>query len=539
MTSFIKTVEQKISGSGIWVVRLVLFFTGMLYALAFAPYDFAPVIFITFPLLYIFVSHADTPRLAFDRGWWFGFGFLLIGLHWIGDSFAKQDQFPAILAPFAVMLLVSILAFYYGFMAAAFHKLCKRPSHSLHSYLMFVCIWMIFEVLRSSLFTGFPWHITASLWGNWLPIAQSVYYISVIGLGAITVLVALLPLMIVQLNKGDTKQKRLISLLIMVITLLFGSLAQLGLHRLKTSETSFHVGVSLRLVQANIPQQLKWRKHLIDNHFYKHTQLSRQKSESGKAEGITLLIWPETAVQTENFDRINSLERYSVSRLLERGSFAVTGVPRVDVKDGIVHYYNSMMVIDKEGKLYARYDKSHLVPFGEYIPFPDFLSAIGLGSMTGGYFTPGDGPKIISLPNIPPFSPLICYEIIFPGATTKVPSEGRPRAEWLLNITNDAWFSAGEAHQHLTLSRMRAIEEGLPVVRSANTGISAVIDPYGRSIREIPLNIAAVMDVPLPKAIPQSGYTSQMKLILALCLLLILPLFAIITLVTSRLNANK
>lgn len=519
---------QKISDLGVWVQRLVLLLAGALLALAFAPYDVAPVIFISLPIVFVFIDQSKTRTEAFHLGWWFGFGLMMAGLNWVGHSFTQQEAFPVFLAPFAVLALTAVLALYYGLMGMIYHW-CKSRSRwqGIFSYLLFAALWILLEAARSYLLTGFPWHLIASIWADWLALAQSVYYLSMFGAGFITVLVALIPVMIVDGLYSPAAKRASLMGCVLVVSLIFAGLSYAGSMRLSANPTSYHSDVPVRLVQGNINQREKWNDLLMADHFDKYLLLSRQQSQRGKAEGKRLLIWPETAVQDETFDRESSLERYRMAMLLENRSYGLTGVPRVDVKGGRVRYFNSMMAIDQSRRLFARYDKSHLVPFGEYLPLQGLLNAIGLQSLTGGYFTAGAGPKTIKLPDIPAFSPLICYEIIFPGFATNTSNAERP--EWLLNITNDAWFGASAGpEQHLALVRMRAIEEGLPVLRAANTGVTAAIDPLGRVIEKLQVEVAGVLDIDLPQAMPESKLNSWAKILLSLLILLAIPVTTLI-----------
>lgn len=533
---------HKLLEKGLWVERLLLLLSGIIFAQAFAPMNIAPVIFIVFPILFTVLTQAHSKKQAFFRGWWFAFGFFLMGINWIGQSFSQQDFVPPALAPVAVLMMAACLSVYYGLFALSYYSLSQRSQSSpLMRYFLFAALWIVFEYARAVLFTGFPWHLIASLWANWLAVLQSIYYISVYGLGFLTVLLGLLPLMIWHLvEQTDKRQKGYYFILVLTVTLAFTAVAQFGHFRLNSHQPSYHLGATVRVVQGNIKQRQKWQRDQIDDHFFKHAQLSRRRDDRGKAAGVQLLVWPETAVQRQNFDRENSLERYMMSRLLEKGAYALVGAPRYDVVDSQAKYYNSMLAVNHQGNLMARYDKSHLVPFGEYVPFPGLFRLLGLGSLTGGAWSSGDGPHTIDLPGIPAFSPLICYEIIFPGKGVKRPSPGKGRAEWMLNITNDAWFGTSDGpYQHLALAKMRAVEEGLPVVRAANTGVSAVIDPFGRILRQVPIGVAAILDMPLPQAVSESLLSSRQKIIISLIFIFLIPAYTLIAVLLNRKKSHK
>jgi apolipoprotein N-acyltransferase len=274
-----------------------------------------------------------------------------------------------------------------------------------------------------------------------------------------------------------------------------------GAARLAMAENGDVPGVVLRLVQPNISQADKWRPGLRDRHFMEHLRLSKPDG----APTPTHVIWGEAAVAF-------ALERDEARRRLAAGvappgGALITGVPRADASGGDVEkIFNSMLVIGPDAEVQAVYDKVHLVPFGEYLPLRGLIPFKKLteGTMD---FSPGQARVTLAVPGLPPFSPLICYEAIFSGAVTGPPTADGRRAQWLLNITNDSWFGDSSGpRQHLAAARLRAIEEGLPLVRVANTGISAVIDPYGRLRGQIDLNRVGVLDTALPATL--SGVTT-------------------------------
>lgn len=477
------------------------FLVGVVLSRAFPPLNFFPGLLIAFPLMLVMIDRAKSRGAAFAYGWWTGFGFFSVGLTWIGHSFTQQDAIPAILAPFAITALSAILAIYIGIVFWITYRL---RSQGLFRMVVFASAWVMFEFARGTWFTGFPWNLIGTVWANWLPVAQASYYIGAHGLSFITILAAVA---FTSLIDGTVGWKRFLAPMLAVVA--FSGITMLGQVRLADNETRFHLPISLRLVQANVKQSEKWLSSLIEDHFDKHMRLSRDGDEEGRARGVRLLIWPETAVQSEKFDREGSLHRWRLSKLLDYGSFALVGAPRFTVEDGEVNFYNSLFAINSQADLYARYDKAHLVPFGEYIPFEKTLNQWGINPLTGAQsWASGRGVDTVEIPGIPSFSPLICYEIVFPGAVVS-PTK---RPEWILNITNDAWFGMTEGpYQHLGQARMRAIEEGLPLVRAASTGVSAVIDPYGRTVQSLGLGKQGLVESPLPQAIEAAPLTSQMR----------------------------
>jgi len=381
------------------------------------------------------------------------------------------------------------------------------------------------EVARGTWFTGFPWHLVGSAWAEWNYMAQGVYWLSVYGLTFLTVLACgAFALFFSEKSWIKATLGAGVGVSILLVMLVA------GYSRVADEVTEFHLGTTLKLVQANVKQREKWLSHLVDDHFDNHLRLSR--NDSGKAEGTKLLIWPETAVQRQTFDRKDSLHRWRMSRLLDYNSYAITGAPRYAVAGNDVSYFNSVFAINSKGDMFARYDKNHLVPFGEYLPFERFLKSLGLSQLTGGVsFSSGIERPMIRLPGVPGFAPLVCYETIFSGEVFGPGS----RPEWMLNLSNDAWFGMTEGpHQHLALARLRAIEEAVPMVRSTSTGISAVIDSYGRTIVSLGLNKQAVLESPLPKALQAPSIPTAIRILTVLFFVVAIVLFSLMQLIRTE-----
>lgn len=506
-------------------VPIVAFLFGALLSRAFAPTNFFPALFIALPFFLFLITSSNSGKDAFRRGWWAGFGFFSIGLFWMGHSFTQQDHVPVILAPFATFALSAVMALY---VAATFWITWRLRVSGFLRVLVFAASWTLMEIARGTWFTGFPWHLVGSAWAEWNYMAQGAYWVSVYGLSFLTVLAGGL----VGNLLTETRGRRAVSGVLGAAAIMLAVTA-FGYGRVAGKITEYHLSTSLKMVQANVKQREKWLSHLVDDHFENHVRLSRGKN--AKAEGTKLLIWPETAVQRQTFDRKDSLLRWRVSRLLEYNSYAITGAPRYAVEGEKVRYFNSVFVVNSKGNLFARYDKNHLVPFGEYLPFGRLLEALGLSQLTGGSpFTEGTARDIIRLPGVPGFAPLICYESIFPG---EVISTGK-RPEWLLNLSNDAWFGQSDGpYQHLALTRLRAIEEGLPLVRSTSTGITAVIDGYGRTVTSLGLNKQGVVESPLPKALAAPLLPTGVRILAVLFLSAGIILFTLMQLIRAEKGA--
>lgn len=280
-----------------------------------------------------------------------------------------------------------------------------------------------------------------------------------------------------------------------------------------TPPTGFVEGVRLRLVQPNIPQNLKWRRDLVEQHLLLQLRLGGTPTDPPP----THVIWSEAAAPVFLANDPQLVE--VVGKLTPAGGLTILGTLRQS-ESAPPRHFNSLVAIDDEGTIRAVYDKSHLVPFGEFMPLGRFLN---IGSIAGGltFLSSGPGLTTLRLPGLPPVTPLICYEIIFPGDVT--PTGDRP--DWLLNITNDGWYgiSAGP-YQHYATARLRAVEEGLPLVRVANTGISAVVDPYGRVIASLGLGRQGYLDSPLPKPLGDPTFYARFGNSVPLALAIIVSL---------------
>ncbi|HWS07822.1 MAG TPA: apolipoprotein N-acyltransferase, partial [Xanthobacteraceae bacterium] len=295
--------------------------------------------------------------------------------------------------------------------------------------------------------------------------------------------------------------------LALAIAVLAG-LGGFGAWRLSRTPTQLIEGVHLRIMQPNLQQDVRFNYAAKQEVMNRYVELSDRAAgpQSHGVRDATLLIWPESAFPFFLTREPDALAQ--IAQLLQGGTVLITGAMRlaepVDPADPAA--YNSIYVIDREGSIASLYDKVHLVPFGEYLPFQRFLERLGLQQLTkqrGGFFS-GDRRRLISVPGAPLALPLICYEIIFPG---DVMAEGQ-RPGWIVNVTNDGWFGISSGpYQHLQQARVRAIEEGLPLVRAANTGISAVVDPVGRIVNSLPLGREGVIDSLLPRPIGATIYT--------------------------------
>ncbi|MBT5414225.1 MAG: apolipoprotein N-acyltransferase [Rhodospirillaceae bacterium] len=428
---------------------------------------------------------------ALGTGWWFGLGHFAAGFYWITEALLVDAEQFGWLAPVAVPGIAAGLGLVTALLAGTLHLSGLRGAARI---LAFAALWGMGEWLRGTLLGGFPWNLFGTGWSWSLAMQQSVALFGVYGLGLITALAAAAPAILAPPPSRCAEAGWRRGAVLAGAALLLGALGLWGGLRLGGLPAPGAVadsvpGVQLRLVQANIQQSLKWLPETRRRNFELHLSMSKVQGHDEASH----IVWPETAAQfllAEDEDA-----QAAVAAVVPSGGAVLTGTVRRDPATGEV--WNSLLAIDGRGAVAGIYDKARLVPFGEYMPLRGIL---GLDKLTAGGtdFSAGPGPRSLRLPGLPPVSPLICYEAIFSGAVT----DPQDRPAWLLNVTNDAWFgrSAGP-YQHFAAARLRAIEEGLPLVRAANTGISAVVDPYGRIVARLGLGLRGVVDSPLPRGL--------------------------------------
>ncbi|MGA0393107.1 MAG: apolipoprotein N-acyltransferase [Rhodospirillales bacterium] len=495
---------------------------GVLATLAMPPVNAVYMLVPAFVGLIWLLDSSNSLRAAFAAGWWFGYGHFVAGLYWIGIAlWIKASQF-GWLIPFAVFGLPAIVACYMGIVALAF-KVCQRRGYAVGAgrIIMFAVLWVFFEWVRGWAFTGFSWNLMGTVWSFSDSMIQFAALTGIYGLSFVTILAAAMPAIITDRFTQAGSQRSPVPIVIGAFAILL-VIAAGGIFRLSQAEHNTVVGVHLRLVQPSIPQRLKWQRDLRAGHVMRQLYLIRLAPKQGKAMP-THVIWSETAVP------FNLANEPQVKRVVAEGvpknGLLITGAPRLKRWGPRSHQaWNSLHAINGAGNVVATFDKTHLVPFGEYVPFRWLLNMSKITTGTTD-FTPGAGLKTLSLKGLPPVSPLICYEGIFPG---QVVASG-PRPQWLLNITNDAWYgrSAGP-FQHFAAVRFRAVEEGMPLVRVANNGISAVVDSYGRVIARLGLNKSDIIDSPLPQSLKTLTPYARFGDRLVICLLVLLAVVGIL-----------
>lgn len=451
---------------------------GALSAAGFAPWHIWLLHIAALAFLCRFLMTGVSPRSAFVGGFFFGFGQGAVSLSWLINALMIDSGRFLAWAPLVPIGMGAL----FGFFFALPSFIAAMARTDLKKVMAFAGALGFFEWVRGWFLTGFPWNPTGSVFMEQDALLQSVAVTGIYGLSVGAALiagaVALLP-----------RVKPLIAVLIVTAVL-----ETAGAVRLWNADETKVWGVTLRLVQPNIEQSLKWDPQKADEHFGTLIRLSKENNES-----VTHVIWPESAVDfpvnTAHGERIRAMAAVRQGGVLILGGLKIKQTKPLRLA-------NSVFVLNDLGDITADYDKSHLVPFGEYVPLATWLPIRKIVPI-GPDFVPGDGVRTVAVEKAPPAGMLVCYEIIFSGAVAN--KDVRPA--WLINVTNDAWYgqSAGP-HQHFAMARLRAIEEGLPVARAANSGISAVIDPYGRVPKRLDLGTQGVLDSPLPAALPPTLY---------------------------------
>ncbi len=486
-----------------WQQMLLAFILGVTAVGALPPLHVWPLLIPAFSGLLWLTEGAGRRRRAFAVGWWFGLGYFAAGLYWVANAFLVEPELFGWMAPIAVLGLAALLASFTG--VATF---LARVSglRGVGAVLVLAASWTALEWVRSWVLTGFPWNMIGTTWVFSDSMMQVTALIGTLGLSLFTVLAATVPATLANpAIKPRDSLAAIAGAFIVMASILAGGSVRLS----QAAVVDTVDGVHLRLVQPNIPQRLKFRRELLDAHLEDHLQLGAIRGDVPP----THIIWGETAAAFFLAD--DSARRERIAQHTPANGLTIVGALRRSPSGEPFRVWNSLLAIDSSGAIIAYYDKAHLVPFGEYVPFRDLLDVSKLTAGTTD-FSRGPGRVTLDLPDLPPVSPLICYEVIFPGNVT----EPGMRPEWLLNLTNDAWYglSAGP-YQHFAAARLRAVEEGLPLVRVANTGISAIVDPYGRIVSFLGLGARGVVDGPLPVALDSATLYSRIGNVSGLVLL--------------------
>lgn len=469
-----------------WRRALVAIALGMAATAALPPVHFLVLLVPAFAGLVWLIDGAGSPRRAFWAGWWFGVGHFASGLYWVSHAMLVDAAKFAWMIPFALGGLGAGLGLFTGLAALLAQMLGRR---GIATPLALGASWLLAEWLRGHVLTGFPWNLAGTAWLDVPAIPGIAAWVGLYGLTALTVAAAGLV--------GRLPRPAAIA-----AALAFAALQATPF--LPASPPSADAGgPMLRLVQPDIAQSLKWDPRERQRNLILTAEISRAPG----IERIAHVLWPETATLFPL--STDEAFRRDLAQLVPPQGYLLTGSTRIQ-REPAFQAWNSLHALDARGEIRATFDKFHLVPFGEYVPLRGVLPVekIAPGPVD---FSAGPGLRTVRLPGLPPFSPLICYEVIFPAAA--VDRDDRP--DWILNVTNDAWFgrSAGP-YQHFAAARFRAIEEGLPLVRVANGGISAIVDAHGRVRAALPLGAQTHLDGALPPPLPPTLYARYGDLVL-------------------------
>jgi apolipoprotein N-acyltransferase len=438
-------------------------------------------------------------RSVFWRGWSMGVGYFLVGTWWVAEAFLVDAASHGWMAPFAVMLLPAGMGLFWG-AAAVLHRLLAAPGPA--RVLTLAAAFGLIEWVRGGFLTGFPWNLPGNTWAAGSPLSQAAAVFGVFGLSVLTIAIAAAPAVLL-----DRTGRRTRALTMGAAVLALAGLWGHGAWRLQRAEVAY-TDVVVRIVQPDVDQKDKWRPENLPAIVEDYVRLSRGPG----AERVDVVIWPEGALPAL-IDALFAEPSYAarLTSAVSPGQFLFMGANRLGGAPGAPLYHNSLLVLRRETeglRVMAAYDKHRLLPFGEYLPLGGLMTRLGVRALVHmpSDYTPGPPPAPLAIPGLPVVQPLICYESVYPGLV------GRrgPRPAWLLVPSNDSWFGETSGPwQHLNVGSYRAIEQGLPVVRSTPTGVSAMIDPYGR-IRpgdRLGTDIAGVVDAPLPAPLPGTIYS--------------------------------
>ncbi|MEJ6393624.1 apolipoprotein N-acyltransferase [Gymnodinialimonas sp. 2305UL16-5] len=477
-----------------WRARGLCAAAGSVAALALPPFDLWPALFLGFSLALALIGTAPTSKAAAGRAWWVGLGWFGVTMHWIVQPFFVEPEIYGWMAPFALVLMAGGLALFWALAGGLAARFCGSGAVR---FLALVGLLTLTEALRGRIFTGLPWAQP----GHGLIGSEAL---------ALSAFVGPLGLTLVLLVLAGASAALLARPLIALAPLAVG----LGLGVVPLTPDPLAMpddAATVRIVQINAPQHLKWDADYIPVFFQRALTLTAEAP--GDHGAPDLVVWPETSLP--DILRRSDLARAEIAGAA-RGAQVILGGQRY----AGIEPRNILALLDPAGGVDQIYDKHHLVPFGEYLPLRGLTQRLGLqgiaAQLSGGYW-PGAGPSLIDLGPLGRAFPMICYEAIFPHYLRAL-----ERPDFMVVITNDAWFgSFAMPHQHLALAQLRAAEQGLPVIRAANTGISAMIDGRGQIVEALPMDIHGIIDARLPPPRPSTLYARTGDLpVLAVALLI-------------------
>lgn len=452
---------------------ILIFLAGAFSALAMAPTNFWPALFVGLSGLYLSLYKTKTPANAALTGFMFSLGYFGFSLIWVGNALLIEDNPYAWAWPLAVVGLPALLSLFTA-IGCYVYKVLYKDTNNFTSYVAFATFLFISEYARGHLLTGFPWNLYGYTWIDILPIAQLASLSSIYFLTLVTIFWASAPAFLLASHYSKSTKAFITIILISSVALSY----TYGAKRIHDNPAQYHDEYEIIIIQPNIAQSEKWKPENIAKNFINQIELSKYQASETQSKALAhYIIWPETAISQNIIDTPWAI---TTIRNMLRGysgkAYLITGALRYDREQDA--YFNSVITFNNNAEIIHTYNKSHLVPFGEYIPFENIFDIAPIVGFSG--FKQGSGQVTLAMPEGIKFSPLICYEIIFPNKSIENTSS---RPDMILNLTNDGWYGDSPGpYQHLVQSQFRAIETGIPVLRSANTGISTIISPLGKSL---------------------------------------------------------
>lgn len=506
-----------------WRRHVLAFCLGICATLTLPPVFAFPLIVPAYAGLFLLLRHAPTPKRAFWDGWWWGWGHHMTALYWFCIALLTDPVKFGWLIPFTLFGLMGVIAIYPAIAAYLFYRLRLR---GLTAVILFAYVWMLVEYARSTLLSGFPWNLPGYAFNVTDSLLQSASLVGIYGVSLFTVLLGVAP---AAFFDNAISRRRATAFTATLLVMLLGAYGW-GAGRLQQADKvpvaeRYVPGVKLRLVQADIEQAHKWDPKRQFDGLQQYMTLTQRPG----LDGITHVIWPETSIPY--ITRANTHLTEILGSILPKGTHLLAGTLRDEGSEANWRVFNSLMVFNYKGEIVGAYDKAKLVPFGEFLP-GRFLIPPGWKTPVGDTdFSSGPGMQTLEWPGLPGVSPLICYEVIYPERA--VDEEKRPG--WLLSITNDAWFGRSSGpYQHMEMARMRAVEQGVPLVRVANTGITVATDAYGRIEHRMGLGQKDILDIRLNKAQPSHTIYSEHKKTI-----LLLLIFAAVLLIINQSRKGK
>ena len=494
-----------------WAWRGAALIAGLAAAFAHPPFGVLPGLLGYSAMLWL-CDRADPMRprrSAFFRGWLAGAAYFAVSTWWIGEAFFVDAKDQAWMAPFAVAGMAAGLALFWGAAALLYRSLAPAGALRL---LVFAGALAGAEWLRGHVLTGFPWDLPGETWRAGSAPSQMASIVGAYGLTWLTLAIAAAP----GLGVRSRPERLAIGLAAAALAGLYGY----GAGRLSLAEPIAPNAPIVRVVQPDTPELASYDAAAFANVLKRNLDLTRQGAAPGLARPPDVIVWSEAGLPDglEDYLAPGSWTLAQIEAALTPGQTLITGgfrvepaAPGVYAPDGMV-YHNSLVALTRTATgavITGLYDKHRLVPFGEYLPFDRALAPLGVKQLVhlGQGFTPGPPPRPIFPPGIPALQPLICYESLFPGFTYDAALRAGRRPGWIVNVSDDAWFGVTSGPwQHLNLASYRAIEEGLPMVRATPTGVSAVIDAYGRTLagKQLGQGAYGAIDSPLPPALSRT-----------------------------------